>query len=58
MPTFYVDETGFTGEDLLEVNQPIFVEATHNYSEAETKKIIDSIFSGVKATELKRGRMG
>jgi hypothetical protein len=53
VPTFYVDETGFTGEDLLEVNQPIFVQATHDYKQAETETIISSIFNGVKATELK-----
>lgn len=53
MPTFYVDETGFTGEDLLEVNQPIFVQATHDFSEAETKDVIRSIFKDVKATELR-----
>lgn len=53
MPTFYVDETGFTGEDLLAPAQPIFVQATHDFSDTETQKIIDSIFSGVKAAELK-----
>lgn len=53
MPTFYVDETGFTGEDLLAANQPIFVQATNDFTKEETQKIINSIFSGVKADELK-----
>ena len=39
MPTFYVDETGFTGEDLMEVNQPIFAQASHDFSAAETDEI-------------------
>ncbi len=38
MPTFYVDETGFTGEDLMAADQPIFVQATNDFTDAETKK--------------------
>lgn len=53
MPTFYVDETGFTGEDLMEPNQTVFVLATHDFSEEETNKIIASIFRDVNAKELK-----
>lgn len=53
MPTFYLDETGFTGEDLMDEAQPIFVQATNDFTDDETKGIIDSIFSGVKADELK-----
>lgn len=57
MPTFYVDETGFTGEDLLAEDQPIFVQATNDFSAAETQNIIDSVFKGVKAEELKYKRL-
>lgn len=57
MPTFYVDETGFTGEDLLSADQPIFVQATNDFSAAETKKITDTIFAGVKADELKHKKL-
>jgi Protein of unknown function (DUF3800) len=53
VPTFYIDETGFTGEDLMEPNQTIFVEATHDYTEAETSEIINSIFKDVHSDELK-----
>lgn len=53
MPTFYVDETGFTGEDLMEDNQPIFAQASHDFSTAETDEILNSIFKDVKANELK-----
>ena len=57
MPTFYVDETGFTGEDLLAEDQPIFVQATNDFSAVETQNIVDSIFKGVKAEELKYKRL-
>jgi Protein of unknown function (DUF3800) len=53
VPTYYLDETGFTGEDLLAEDQPIFVQASNDFTDDETKNIIDTIFSGVKADELK-----
>jgi hypothetical protein len=53
VPTFYVDETGFTGEDLLDKDQPIFVQASNDFSAQEADKIIADIFKGVKAAELK-----
>jgi hypothetical protein len=53
MPTFYVDETGFTGEDLLAADQPIFVQASIDFSSSETQDILSSIFGGVGAKELK-----
>ena len=34
MTAYYVDETGFTGEDLLAEDQPIFVQATNDFSNA------------------------
>jgi len=57
VPTFYVDETGFTGEDLLAADQPIFVQATNDFTASETQKIIDSIFSDVGASELKHNNL-
>jgi hypothetical protein len=57
MPTFYIDETGFTGEDLLAIDQPIFVQATTNYDAAETEELIYRFFGGVKADELKHGAL-
>jgi Protein of unknown function (DUF3800) len=53
MPTFYVDETGFTGEDLLAADQPIFVQASTDFSLSETQEIVGSIFGAVGAKELK-----
>lgn len=48
-----MDESGFTGEDLLTADQPLFVQATTDYSKEETQEIIDTIFKDVKADELK-----
>jgi hypothetical protein len=53
VPTFYVDETGFTGEDLLAKDQPIFVQASTDFSPQEADKIVADVFKGVKAAELK-----
>src|SRR5690242_14570620 len=53
MPTFYVDETGFTGEDLMTEDQPYFVQGSNNFSDEEAQKIISQIFNDVKAEELK-----
>jgi hypothetical protein len=53
MPTFYIDETGFTGEDLMSVDQPIFVQATNNYSADEVAALLRHAFSGINAAELK-----
>src|SRR5262245_12396332 len=53
MQTYYVDETGFTGEDLLADDQPIFAQASNDFSDDETAAIVKDLFSGVKAGELK-----
>ena len=57
MATFYVDEAGFTGEDLLADDQPVFVEATSDYSLQEAETLIGDIFRGLKREELKHGRL-
>ena len=53
MPTFYIDETGFSGEDLLSKEQPLFVQATNNLTASEATAMVDDIFSRVKTSELK-----
>jgi hypothetical protein len=57
MRTYYVDETGFTGEDLLSEDQPIFVQATNDFSNDEANQLIASTFSGVGSAELKYSRL-
>jgi hypothetical protein len=55
--TYYVDETGFTGEDLLAEDQPIFVQATNDFSDEEAQQLIASIFGGIGSAELKYNRL-
>jgi hypothetical protein len=55
--TYYVDETGFTGEDLLAEDQPIFVQATNDFSDDEAHQLIASIFSSIGSAELKYNRL-
>jgi hypothetical protein len=57
MRTYYVDETGFTGEDLLSEDQPIFAQATNDFSNNEASQLIESTFSGVGSAELKYHRL-
>ncbi len=57
MTTFYVDETGYTGEDLINADQPVFAQATNDFTDAEARSAIDSIFSGIAAAELKYSRL-
>ena len=57
MPTFFVDETGFTGEDLLAENQPLFAQASVDYSDNEAQEIIGDVFADVQAQELKHSRL-
>jgi hypothetical protein len=57
MRTYYVDETGFTGEDLLAEDQPIFAQATNDFSNDEAHQLIKSTFSGVGSAELKYNRL-
>jgi hypothetical protein len=55
--TYYVDETGFTGEDLLAEDQPIFVQATNNLTSDEADALIASCFGGIGSAELKYNRL-
>ena len=57
MRTFYVDESGYTGEDLLNADQPVFAQGTNDFTTGEANKIIASTFSGIAAAELKYSRL-
>lgn len=41
----YFDESGNSGQNLLDPNQPIFVIASHNFTEEETRNILSPIES-------------
>lgn len=49
----FLDESGFTGQDLLSPKQPIFVLASTVMSDDECSHIYRDVFSGVRAQELK-----
>lgn len=53
MPTVFVDECGYTGPDLLDKQQPVFVLASIAATEAECREIKTRFFKGVRASELK-----
>lgn len=57
MPTFYVDESGFTGEDLLAATQPVFAHATTDFAPDDARWIVESVFKGVNAKELKYAQL-
>lgn len=58
MDEYFIDETGFTGEDLLSPDQPLFVQATNNFSIDDARAIISATFGGIAAQELKYSRLG
>jgi len=49
----YFDESGYTGEDLINGQQPLFVLASSNLGESESKAVVKDIFSTTKLSELK-----
>lgn len=53
MSTIFVDESGYTGEDLLNIEQPFFTLASLNLSELDCKELKGRFFNKVQATELK-----
>jgi hypothetical protein len=57
MATVYLDESGYTGEDLIQSDQPVFVICTYSVDEASCAAFKARHFTGVKATELKHSRL-
>jgi len=53
----YVDESGFTGEDLINQDQPVFVLASVSLSDENANRLISDCFSGVRANELKHASL-
>lgn len=48
----YFDESGNTGDNLLDVNQPAFTLLSHDFNVSETTTIIHELLSVVQAEEL------
>ncbi|MFB2897175.1 DUF3800 domain-containing protein [Aerosakkonemataceae cyanobacterium BLCC-F50] len=53
MSTIFLDECGYTGEDLLNPEQPIFTLASLNLPESDCQELKRTFFSNVQSTELK-----
>lgn len=53
MLTVYMDESGFTGEDLLCPEQPIFVHVSTTLTDAECAALHEEHFTGTQGHELK-----
>lgn len=53
MSTIFLDECGYTGQDLLNPVQPLFTLASLNLSESECQDLKQLFFSNVQSTELK-----
>ena len=53
MLTVYMDESGFTGEDLLSPDQPLFVHVSTTLSHEDCAALLKDHFRGVQGNELK-----
>ena len=53
MKTVFLDECGYTGPDLFGLDQPVFVVATHDFSEEESSAFRERFFGKIQAEELK-----
>jgi len=57
MPTIFLDESGFTGQDLLNSEQPVFTIATLNYPETTCQQLKANFFNNVRSVELKHSSL-
>jgi len=57
MSTIFLDESGFTGQDLLNSEQPVFTIATLNYSETTCQQLKSNFFNTVRSAELKHSAL-
>jgi hypothetical protein len=56
-PTIFLDDCGFTGEDLADPDQPNSVVASHDLSEVDAASLKREHFGHVKADELKHSSL-
>lgn len=56
-PMLFMDESGFTGEDLFNSDQPVFVLATVFLPEDECQIVKRKHFGAVHAAELKHSKL-
>lgn len=53
----FIDESGFTGEDLANPDQPVFVLASTLADDTVCAELRDKVFAGVRAMELKHSSL-
>ena len=54
----FIDESGYTGEDLINEDQPFYALASNNLDNNEAATLIDEFFDGIRSTELKHKELG
>lgn len=57
MSTIFLDESGFTGQDLLNPEQPVFTIATLHYPEITCQQLKARFFQSVRSLELKHSSL-
>lgn len=57
METIFLDESGYTGEHLLDASQPVFALASIHLNEAACAELKARFFGRVQATELKYSQL-
>ncbi len=53
----YLDEAGYTGSDLANRDQPVFVLASTNVSAADARELLDATFGADQRREIKHSRL-
>lgn len=57
MSTIFIDESGYTGEDLINSTQPFFILASLCLSESDCRELRERFFKKVKSPELKHKKL-
>jgi len=57
MSTIFLDESGYTGQDLLNAEQPFFAIASLRLDEVQSQELKQNFFGRIQAKELKHGSM-
>src|SRR5690348_13191999 len=57
MVTIFLDESGYTGQDLMDTVQPIFTLATLCLAEDDCRGLKEQFFRTLKSSELKHSRL-
>jgi hypothetical protein len=57
MSTIFIDESGYTGEDLMNLNQRFFTLAALHFSEQEAESDVKRYFGEVPAPQLRHVKL-